>query len=72
MNSKSKFNPQSYAVVGAGPVGCIVAAYLARGGHDVILCDVISDLLKPAMDPGRHADRPIYQPPPLSILGTTP
>ena len=52
MNSKSKFNPKSFAVVGAGPVGCIVAAFLARGGHEVILCDVLSDLLKPATDPG--------------------
>ncbi len=52
MNDKSEFNPQSFAVVGAGPVGCIVAAFLARGGYDVILCDVIQDLLAPAMDPG--------------------
>jgi 2-dehydropantoate 2-reductase len=52
MNDKSEFNPQSFAVVGAGPVGCIVAAFLARGGYDVILCDVIQDLLTPAMDPG--------------------
>ncbi len=52
MNDKSEFNPQSFAVVGAGPVGCIVAAFLAQGGHEVILCDVIDDLLAPAMDPG--------------------
>jgi 2-dehydropantoate 2-reductase len=52
VNSKSKFNPKSFAVVGAGPVGCIVAAFLAGGGHEVILCDVLSDLLKPATDPG--------------------
>jgi 2-dehydropantoate 2-reductase len=52
MNDKSEFNPQSFAVVGAGPVGCIVAAFLAKGGYDVILCDVIKDLLAPAMDPG--------------------
>lgn len=52
MNDKSEFNPQTFAVVGAGPVGCIVAAFLARGGYEVILCDVITDLLAPAMDPG--------------------
>ena len=52
MNTKSEFDPRSFAVVGAGPVGCIVAAFLARGGHEVILCDVVSDLLKPALDPG--------------------
>ena len=52
MNAKSDFNPKSFAIVGAGPVGCIVAAFLARGGHDVTLCDVIPELLDPAIDPG--------------------
>jgi 2-dehydropantoate 2-reductase len=52
MNDKSEFKPQSFAVVGAGPVGCIVAAFLAKGGYEVILCDVIADLLMPAVDPG--------------------
>ena len=52
MNDKSDFNPQSFAVIGAGPVGCIVAAFLAKGGYEVTLCDVIPDLLKPALDPG--------------------
>ena len=52
MNNKSGFKPQSFAVVGAGPVGCILAAFLAKGGYDVILCDVIKELLAPAKDPG--------------------
>ncbi|UCD79640.1 MAG: 2-dehydropantoate 2-reductase [Desulfobacterales bacterium] len=52
MNDQSGFNPQKFAVIGAGPVGCIVAAFLAKGGNEVILCDVISDLLAPALDPG--------------------
>jgi 2-dehydropantoate 2-reductase len=39
-------------VIGAGPVGCIVAAFLAKGGYEVILCDVVPDLLKPALNPG--------------------
>jgi 2-dehydropantoate 2-reductase len=52
MNDKSEFKPQSFAVVGAGPVGSIVAAFLAKGGHEVILCDVIADLLAPAVDRG--------------------
>ena len=52
MNDKSDFNPQSFAVIGAGPVGCIVAAFLAKGGYEVTLCDVVPDLLKPALDPG--------------------
>jgi len=52
MNEKSDFSPQTFAVVGAGPVGCIVAAFLAKGGYEVILCDVVPDLLSPALDPG--------------------
>jgi len=52
MVKKSSFSPQSFAVVGAGPVGCILAAFLAKGGFEVTLCDIISDLIKPAMDPG--------------------
>ena len=52
MSDASSFSPQSFAVIGAGPVGCIVACFLARGGYDVTLCDVIPDLLKPALDPG--------------------
>ncbi len=52
MSDASSFSPKSFAVVGAGPVGCIVACFLARGGYEVTLCDVIPDLLKPALDPG--------------------
>lgn len=52
MGKESEFRPQKFAVVGAGPVGCIVAAFLARGGHDVTLCDVIEDLINAAKDPG--------------------
>ena len=52
MSDAANFNPQSFAVVGAGPVGCIVACFLARTGYDVTLCDVIPDLLKPALNPG--------------------
>ena len=52
MNDQSSFDPQSFAVIGAGPVGCIVAAFLAKGGYEVTLCDVVPDLLKPALDPG--------------------
>jgi len=52
MNEESGFLPKSFAVVGAGPVGCIVSAFLAKGGYDVTLCDVIPQLLQPAKDPG--------------------
>jgi 2-dehydropantoate 2-reductase len=52
MNDKSDFRPQSFAVIGAGPVGCTLAAFLAKGGYEVTLCDVVPDLLKPALDPG--------------------
>ncbi|HMK64800.1 MAG TPA: 2-dehydropantoate 2-reductase N-terminal domain-containing protein, partial [Thermodesulfobacteriota bacterium] len=46
------FNPHSFAVVGAGPVGSIVAAFLARGGFKVTLCDVFPALTDPARNPG--------------------
>ncbi len=52
MGQKGNFSPKTFAVVGAGPVGCIVAAFLAKGGHEVTLCDVIPELVKPALDPG--------------------
>ena len=52
MSGASNFSPQSFAVVGAGPVGCIVACFLAKGGFEVTLCDVIPELLAPALDPG--------------------
>ena len=52
MSAKPKFNPRKFAVVGAGPVGCIVAAFLAKGGYEVTLCDVVPSLLAPALDPG--------------------
>jgi len=52
MKAKSNFRPKTFAVVGAGPVGCIVAAFLAKGGYDVTLCDVFPELLKPALSPG--------------------
>jgi len=52
MEEKADFRPQSFAVVGAGPVGCIVAAFLARRGYEVTLCDVIPELVEPALNPG--------------------
>ena len=52
MKEDPDFIPRSFAIVGAGPVGCIVAAFLAKGGYEVTLCDVIPDLIKPATDPG--------------------
>jgi 2-dehydropantoate 2-reductase len=52
MSAEANFKPKSFAVIGAGPVGCIVACFLARGGYEVTLCDVIPDLLQPALDPG--------------------
>jgi 2-dehydropantoate 2-reductase len=52
MKEEPKFNPRSFAVIGAGPVGCIVSAFLAKGGYDVTLCDVIPELIQPATDRG--------------------
>ncbi len=52
MSKKNSYKPGKFAVIGAGPVGCVVAAFLARGGYDVTLCDVVPSLLEPAMGPG--------------------
>ncbi len=52
MNDKNSFRPRSFAVIGAGPVGCIVAAFLAKGGYDVTLCDIVPELIEPALEPG--------------------
>jgi 2-dehydropantoate 2-reductase len=52
MQDKSSYSPKKFAVIGAGPVGCVVAAFLSRGGYDVTLCDIQTSLLEPALDPG--------------------
>lgn len=52
MKEKAHFSPHKFAVVGAGPVGNIVAAFLAKGGYDVTLCDVLPELTKSARSPG--------------------
>jgi 2-dehydropantoate 2-reductase len=52
MKKKSSYKPRKFAVIGAGPVGGIVAAFLSRGGYDVTLCDVVPALLEPALNPG--------------------
>jgi 2-dehydropantoate 2-reductase len=52
MTEQTQIHPQSFAVIGAGPVGCIVAAFLARGGYPVTLCDVIPELIEPATQRG--------------------
>ncbi len=48
----SEFTPKTFAVVGAGPVGCIVAAFLSKGGYEVTLCDIVPQLVEPALNPG--------------------
>lgn len=52
MEETQDFKPKSFAVIGAGPVGCILAAFLSKAGYEVTLCDVVSELIKPALDPG--------------------
>jgi len=52
MQEQAHYRPKKFAVIGAGPVGCIVAAFLSRGGYEVTLCDVQSSLLEAAMEPG--------------------
>lgn len=52
MKEEPAFNPRRYAVIGAGPVGCIVAAFLAKGGNEVTLVDVVPELVEPAVSKG--------------------
>ncbi len=52
MDQNAVFEPQTFAVVGAGPVGCIVAAFLAAKGYDVTLCDIVPELIAPALERG--------------------
>ena len=73
MIDKPEFTPRSFAVIGAGPVGCIVAAFLAKGGYEVTLCDIVSDLVAPAADRGiiiegaENFSRPSRKLPPASM-----
>lgn len=39
-------------IIGAGPVGSVLAAHFAAAGHEVVLCDVVEALLAPAKKPG--------------------
>jgi len=50
--SKTALSPWHYGIIGAGPVGCIVAAFLARAGHKVTLCDIVPELVDTARDRG--------------------
>jgi 2-dehydropantoate 2-reductase len=52
MTGENSFRPKKFAVVGAGPVGTIVAAFLTNGGYEVTLCDVVPSLIEPALDRG--------------------
>jgi 2-dehydropantoate 2-reductase len=52
MVTNAEFDPTSFAVIGAGPVGCIVAAFLARQNYNVTLCDVATQLIAPATSRG--------------------
>lgn len=47
--TKGKF---PIGVIGAGPVGCTLAARFAQAGFEVTLCDVVPALLAPAVEPG--------------------
>jgi 2-dehydropantoate 2-reductase len=50
--SVTDYRPKKFAVIGAGPVGGVVAAFLAKGGYDVTLCDIVPELLAPALERG--------------------
>jgi 2-dehydropantoate 2-reductase len=52
MPEQNQYRPQSFAVIGAGAVGCVVAAFLAKDDHKVTLCDVVPELIEPAATRG--------------------
>ena len=52
IKSVEDFSPNKIAIIGAGPVGCVLAASFSNAGHKVALCDVVKELLTPALDPG--------------------
>ncbi len=52
MKAKNSFRPKKFAVIGAGPVGSVVSAFLAHGGNEVTLCDIVPSLLEPALNRG--------------------
>lgn len=52
MSKTSTLSPWHYGIIGAGPVGCIVAAFLAKAGHKVTLCDIVPELVDTARDRG--------------------
>ena len=47
-----RYQPTRFGVIGAGPAGGVLAAFLAKGGCEVTLCDLLPELLQPALDPG--------------------
>jgi 2-dehydropantoate 2-reductase len=51
-NKYPDFRPKRFAIIGAGPVGCIVGAFLSRGGYDVTICDIVPELVDPAATTG--------------------
>ena len=51
-HKNEKFYPNKIAVIGAGPVGCVLAAAFSKAGHEVVLCDLVEALLAPTKDPG--------------------
>ncbi len=52
MRKTTSFQFTKFAVIGGGPVGCILAAFLAKGGHEVTLCDIVPSFIKPAVEEG--------------------
>ena len=50
------FAPKRIAIIGAGPVGCVLAAGFSQAGYEVTVCDVVESLLAPARDPGIYIE----------------
>ena len=58
MPDKQPFVPKTFAVIGAGRRGLYrVRISGQRGGYDVILCDVLPELLEPAIKTGESSSK---------------
>jgi len=51
----------NYVVVGAGAIGGTIGARLARGGHDVLLCDTDAEHVAAVNERGLTIKGPVEQ-----------
>jgi len=61
-DGKDSYKPQAVRGHRRRPVGVIVAAFSAKGGYDVTLCDVGAVASRTGLDPGASASRGRHPP----------